>query len=456
MKERDAAFWKEALNDEMDSIMGNNTWELVDLPPGCKPIKCKFLFKRKRRVDGSIEKHKVRLVAKGFTQKHGIDYFDTYSPVARIATIRLLIAIAAINKLVIHQMDVKTAFLNGELDEEIYMEQPEGFIMPGHENKVCRLRKSLYGLKQAPKQWHQKFDQVVLAFGFKINESDKCAYIKFDGKGNGVIICLYVDDMLIFGTDLEQVQLTKRFLSSQFEMKDMGQADVILGIQIVRDEGSITLTQSHYIEKVLNRFNHLNCAPVSTPLDSSIELVKNTGNPVSQLEYSRLIGCLMYAMTCTRPDIALAIGKLSRFTINPSELHWFAIRRVLKYLKKTINYGLCYSGYPSVLEGFSDASWIVKDQNHASTSGWIFTLAGGAISWASKKQTLMAGSTMESEFIALASASKEAEWLRELLHEIPLWPKPVARSLSIVIVEATLARAYSQMYNGKSGHIGET
>ncbi|KAK9092583.1 hypothetical protein Syun_027494 [Stephania yunnanensis] len=162
----------------------------------------------------------------------------------------------------------------------------------------------------------------------------------------------------------------------------------------------------------------------------------------------------MYAMTCFRPDIALAVGKLNGVTINPSELHWFAIRRVLKYLKKIITYGLCYSGYPSVLEGFSDASWIVKDQNHASTSGWIFTLAGGAISWASKKQTLMAGSTMESEFIALASASKEAEWLRELLHEIQLWPKSVAPNSIHCDNEATLVRAYSQMYNGKSRHIG--
>jgi len=454
MKDRDEAFWKEALNDEMESLMSNNTWELVDLPPGCKPIKCKLLFKRKRRVDGSVERHKVRLVAKGFTQKHGIDYFDTYAPVARIATIRLLIAIAAIHKLVIHQMDVKTAFLNGELDEEIYMEQPEGFVMPGQEKKVCRLRKSLYGLKQAPKQWHQKFDQVILAYGFNINESDKCVYTKFDGKGNGVIICLYVDDMLIFGTDLYQVQLTKRILSSEFDMKDMGQANVILGIRIIRDDESITLTQSHYTEKVLKRFNHFDCAPVSTPLDRSVELVKNTSNLVSQLDYSKLIGCLMYAMTCTRLDIALAIGKLSRFTNNPSELHWFAIRRVLKYLKKTINYGLCYSGYPSVLEGFSNASWIVKDQDHASTSGWIFTLAGGAISWASKKQTLIASSTMESEFIALASTSKEGEWLCEILHEIPLWPKPIAPISIHCDNQATLTRAYNHVYNGKSRHIG--
>jgi len=434
--------------------MSNNTWELVDLPPKSKPIKCKLLFKRKRRVDGYVERHKVRLVANGFTQKHGRDYFDTCAPVARIVTIRLLIAIATIYKLVIHQMNVKTAFLNGDLDEEIYMEQLEGFVMPGQEKKVCRLRKSLYGLKQAPKHWHQKYDQAILAYGFNINESDKCVYTKFDEKRNGVIICLYVDDMLICGTDLYQVQLTKRIMSSEFDMKDMGQANVILAIQIVRDDESITLTQSHYIEKVLKRFNHMNCALVSTPLDPSVELVKNIGNLVSQLEYSKLIGCLMYAMTCTRPDIALAISKLSRFTSNPSELHWFAIRRVLKYLKKTINYGLCYGGYPSVLEGFLDASWIVKDQDHASTSGWIFTLVGGAISWALKKQTLITSSTMDSEFIALASASKEGEWLREILYEIPMWPKSLVPISIHCDNQTTLARAYNHVYNGKSKHIG--
>ncbi|GJW56818.1 zinc finger, CCHC-type containing protein [Tanacetum coccineum] len=160
MKSQDVAFWKEAINDEMDSIMGNNTWVLADLPPGCKPLGCKWIFKRKLKVDGTIEKFKARLVIQGFRQKSGIDYFDTYALVARISTIRLLIAMASIHNLIIHQMDVKTTFLNGELDEEVYMNQPQGFIMPGNENKVCKLIKSLYGLKQAPKQWHQKFDEV--------------------------------------------------------------------------------------------------------------------------------------------------------------------------------------------------------------------------------------------------------------------------------------------------------
>ncbi|GJR27387.1 zinc finger, CCHC-type containing protein [Tanacetum coccineum] len=220
---------KEAINDEMDSIMGNNTWVLADLPPGCKPLGCKWIFKRKLKVDGTIDTFKARLVIQGFKQKSGIDYFDTYAPVARINTIRLLIAMTSIHNFIIHQMDVKTTFLNGELDEE-----------------------------QAPKQWHQKFDEVVLSNGYLLNQADKCAYRKFDESGKGVIISLYVDDMLIFGTDKVQVDLTKEFLSSRFSVKDMGEADVIL---------------------------------VSTPMDTSEKLMPNNGQAVSQLEYSRVIGC---------------------------------------------------------------------------------------------------------------------------------------------------------------------
>ncbi|GJW43937.1 zinc finger, CCHC-type containing protein [Tanacetum coccineum] len=288
MKSQDVAFWKEAINDEMDSIMGNNTWVLADLPPGCKPLGCKWTFKRKLKVDGTIEN-----------------------------TIRVLIAMASIHNLIIHQMDVKTTFLNGDLEEEV------------------------------PKQWHQKFDEVVLSNGYLLNQADKCIYRKFDESGKGVIICLYVDDMLIFGTNQVQVDLTKDFLSSRFSMKDMGEADVIL---------------------------------VSTPMDTIEKLMPNNGQAVSQLEY----------------------------TSNPGTQHWQAIQQVLKYLKKTMDYRLTYTGYPLVLEGYIDASWISNTEDNSSTSGWVFLLGGGAISWASKKQICITGSTMESEFVALAAAGKEA------------------------------------------------
>ncbi|GJZ35330.1 zinc finger, CCHC-type containing protein [Tanacetum coccineum] len=297
MQSRDAAFWKEAIDDEIGSIMENNTWVLSDLPHGCKPLGCKWIYKRKMKVD--IDKFKARLVIQGFIQKEGIDYFDTYATVAHITTIRLLLALAAIQNLVIHQMDVKTAFLNGDLDEEVYMKQPEGFVIPGNKHKVCKLVKSLYGLKQEPKQWHQKFDEVVWSSGFHLNQSDKCVYSKFDDSGKGVIICLYVDDMLIFGTDQNQVDKTKKFLSSRFSMKDMGEADVILGIKIKRKNKGIVITQSHYIEKILKKFNREDCSSMCTPMDLVEKLKPNTGKPVDQLEYSRAIGCLMYAMTST-------------------------------------------------------------------------------------------------------------------------------------------------------------
>ncbi|GJV60557.1 zinc finger, CCHC-type containing protein [Tanacetum coccineum] len=364
MASRDVAFWKEAVQRRIDSIMHNDTWELTDLPLGCKALGCKWILKRKMKVDRSIDKYKARLIIQGFRQKEEIDFFDTYAQVARISTIRLLLALAAIHDLVIHQMDVKTAFLNGDLDEEIYMKQPKGFVMLGHESKVCKLKKSLYGLKQAPKQWHQKFDDVVLSTGFSLNQADKCVYSKIDAS-------------------------------------DLGEAEVILGIRIKRGNN-----------------------------DPTVKFRPNKGTPVSQLECSRAIGCLMYAMISTRLDIAFA------------------------YLKGTMDYGLTYSGYPSVIEGYSDASWINNMEDHSSTSGWVFLLGGGAISWASKKQTCITSSTMESEFVALAAAGNEAEWLRNLIYEIPLWPKPISTISIRCDSAATLAKAYSQVYNGKSRHLG--
>nr|GEX92334.1 zinc finger, CCHC-type [Tanacetum cinerariifolium] len=362
MQSRDSGFWKEAIDDEIGSIMENNTWVLSDLPPGCKPLGCKWIFNRKMKVDGTVDKFKARLVIQGFRQKEGIDYFDTYAAVARITTTRLLLDLTAIHNLVIHQMDVKIAFLN--------------------------------------------------------------------------------------------VDKTKKFLSLKFSMKDMGEADVILGIKIKRENKGIVITQSHYIEKILRKFNREDCSSVSTPMDLVEKLKPNTGEPVDQLEYSRAIGCLMYAMTSTRPDIAYVVGRLSRFTSNPSRQHWKAITRIFKYLRGTKNYGLSHVGYPSVLEGYSDASWINHVEDSSFTSGWVFLLGGGAISWASKKQTCITGSFMESEFIALAAASKEVEWLRNLIHEIPIWPKPIA-PISIQCDSApTIARAYIQIYNGKSRHLG--
>ncbi|KAJ9684091.1 hypothetical protein PVL29_016537 [Vitis rotundifolia] len=448
----DAPFWKEAINSEIESIMYNHTWELVDLPPGAKTIGCKWIFKRKLKQDGSIEKYKARLVAKGFKQRKDVDYFDTFAPMTRIASIRVLIALASIHNLVVHQMDVKTAFLNGDLEEEIYMDQPESCVVPGKEKKVCKLVKSLYGLKQAPKQWHNKFDHVLVTNGYSINDADKCIYSKYEDN-TCVVICLYVDDMLIFGTNLEVVCETKKFLGSKFDMKDLGEAEVILGIKIIRTPNGLKLSQEHYVEKILRKFEHFDCKPVSTPYDPSLQLKKNRELSVAQIEYAQILGSLMYLMNYTRPDIAYAVGRLSRYTQSPNQDHWTAIRRVLKYLRGTINYGLCFSGFPSVLEGFSDANWISDSDEMKSTSGYVFILGGSAVSWRSAKQTCITRSTMEAEFIALEKASSEAEWLRNLLADIPLWTRPAPSVSMRCDSQAAIAKAKSKIFNGKNRHI---
>uniref|UniRef100_A0A2N9I931 Reverse transcriptase Ty1/copia-type domain-containing protein n=1 Tax=Fagus sylvatica TaxID=28930 RepID=A0A2N9I931_FAGSY len=334
------------INDE-DSILSNNTWVLVDLPPGSNTIGCKWVFRRKYRTDGTIQTFKVRLVAKGFRQREGIDYFDTYAPVARITSIRVLIALASIYKLVVHQMDVKTAFLNGDLDEEVYMDQPEGFVLPGKEKKVCKLVKSLYGLKQAPKQWHEKFDIVILANGFKHNGADEYVYSKFTSEYE-VIVCLYVDDMLIFGTNMLGVCETKKYLASVFKMKDLNETDIILAF-------------------------------LNGDLDEEVYMDQPEGFVLPGNE--------------KKVYIAFAVNRLSRYTSNPSAEHWKAIARVLGYLKKTKDIGLYYSGYPAVLKGYSDANWVTSVGDNKSTSGWIFTLG------------------------------KKAEWLRNMLYDIELWPQ---------------------------------
>ncbi|WVZ93131.1 hypothetical protein U9M48_039137 [Paspalum notatum var. saurae] len=344
----DADNWKEAVQSELDSILSNETWELTERPYGCKPVGCKWVFKKKLRPDGTIEKYKARLVAKGYTQKEGEDFFDTYSPVARMTTIRVLLSLTVSYGLIIHQMDVKTAFLNGELQEEIYMEQPDGFVVKGQESKVCKLLKSLYGLKQAPKQWHEKFDTTLTSAGFAVNEADSCVYYRYGG-GKGVILCLYVDDILIFGTDIDVINEVKSFLSTKFDMKDLGEADVILNIKLIKDESGITLSQTHYVEKVLSRFGYIDSKPSPTPYDPR---------------------------------------------------------------------------HPAVLEGYSDANWISDDELYA-TSGYVFMLGGGAVSWRSCKQTILTRSTMEAELAALDTASVEADWLRELLMDLPVVEKPI-------------------------------
>jgi hypothetical protein len=399
--------------------MSNGTWEVVERPYGCKPVGCKWVLKKKLRPDGTIDKYKARLVAKGYIQKEE-DFFDTYSPVARLTTIRVLLSLAASHGLLVHQMDVKTAFLNEELGEEIYMDQPEGFVVKVQQGMVCKLVKSLYGLKQAPKQWHDKFDRTLTFVGFVTNEAGKCVYYRY-GRGEGVILCLYVDDILIFGTSLELIEEVKDFLSQKVEMKDLGEVDVILNIKLIKGEnGGVTLSQTHYVEKMLSRFGYNNSKPTPTSYDASLVLRKNLRIMVDQLRYSQIIGSLMYLASATRPDIAYAVSKLKWFVSNPGSEHWRALEQVMRYLVGTMNYGIHYSGDRKVLEGYSDANRISDADELKATSGYVFTLGGSAVSWKSCKQTIQTRSTMKAEIAALDTATVEVEWLHELLMDLSI------------------------------------
>jgi hypothetical protein len=276
----------------MDSILSNGTWELVDRPYVCKPMGYKWVFKKKLRKDGTIDKYKTRFVAKSYTQKEDEDFFDTYSSVARLTTIRVLLSLAALHGLLVHQIDVKTTFFNGELEEEIYTTQPDGFVVKGQEDKVCKLHKSLYGLKQAHKQYHKKFHVTLISVGFSVNKVDRCVYY-YHGGCQGVILCLYVDDTLIFGTSLDVINKLKAFLCQSFDMKDLGEANVILNIKLIKGDNEITLTKSHYVKNVLNHFRYKDNKPFSTPYDPSLVLRNNKRIGRDQLRYSQIFESLM-------------------------------------------------------------------------------------------------------------------------------------------------------------------
>jgi hypothetical protein len=302
---------------------------LVDLPSGRRFIGNKWVLKIKRKADGLIERYKARLVAKGYTQEEGIDYEDTFSPVVRIASVRLILAIVAHMDLELYQIDIRIAFLNGELNEEIYMDQPLGFKTKGQERKVCKLKRSIYGLKQASRQWNVKFHQAILKDGFTMMEEDHCVYLK-RSNNSFIILFLYVDDILIARNSKEMIDTAKKWLSSNFEMKDMGEASYVLGVKIIRDRSKrfLGLTQETYIKKMLERYHMQDSKPIDTPVDKSLSLscdmcpkTLEEKEKMSRVPYASAVGSLMYAMMYTRPDICYAVGLVSRYQSIPGQKH---------------------------------------------------------------------------------------------------------------------------------------
>ncbi|KAL0411156.1 UNVERIFIED_CONTAM: Retrovirus-related Pol polyprotein from transposon TNT 1-94 [Sesamum latifolium] len=378
MSDIDSDKWLEAMKFEMDSMGTNQVWTLVDPPNGARPVGCKWIYKRKLGADGEVTAFKARLVAKGYTQRPGADFEETYSPVAMAKFIRILLAIAAW---------------------------------------------SIYGLKQASRSGNTRFDEVIRGYDFIKNDYDPCIYKKISGNSVAYLV-LYVDDILLIGNDVKMLGDIKAWLSTQFSMKDIGEASYILGIKIYRDRSRrmLGLTQSSYIEKVLKRLKMDHSKRGVLPMRHGIKLSKKQSpktdeelKRMSNIPYASAVGSIQYVVQCTRSDVAYALSVTSRYQACAGEAHWGAVKSILKYLKRTKNMFLIYGGGELILEGYSDASFQSNDDDAKSQSGFVFKLNGGVVAWKSSKQDTTADSTTEAEYIAASEAAKEAVWMKNYI-----------------------------------------
>ncbi|KAL0293214.1 UNVERIFIED_CONTAM: Retrovirus-related Pol polyprotein from transposon TNT 1-94 [Sesamum radiatum] len=461
MSDIDSDKWLEAMKSEMDSMRSNQVWTLVDPPKGVRPVGCKGVYKCKLGANGEVTAFKARLVAKGYTQRPRVDFEETHSPVAMAKYIRILLAIAAWYDYEIWQMDVKTAFLNGFVEEEIFMDQPEGFTTDGEEQKACRLQRSIYGLKQASKSWKTHFDEVIRGNDFIKNDYDPCVYKKISGSSI-VYLVLYVDDILLSGNDVKMLGDIKAWLSSQFSMKDMGEASYILGIKIYRDRSRrmLGLTQSSYIEKVLKMFRMEHSERGVLPMRHGIKLSKKQSpktneelKRMSDIPYASAVGSIQYAVQCTRPDVAYALSVTSRYQACAGEAHWSAVKSILKYLRRTKDMFLIYDGGELILEGYNDASFQSDDDDAKSQSAFVFKLNGGVVAWKSSKQDTTADSTTKAEYIAVSKASKEADWMKNYIQELGVVPSIAEPVVIFCDNNGAIAQAKESRSHHRAKHI---
>jgi Reverse transcriptase (RNA-dependent DNA polymerase) len=426
----DAAHWNSAMQAEFDACVKQETWVVVprtDLPRGANILPVKWVFKQKLNEHGERVQFKARITPKGFKQKHGVDYFEVFAHTGKYKTLRIALALAAARDMEINQLDVPTAFVRADLEEEVYMEMPEGHREPG---MVCHLRKSLYGLKQSPRNWYRLLSSFILTLGWSAAVSDPCLFHRVSSANRLMLLFVFVDDMQGFYEtgDSDEWAETRRALCERFETKDLGDSKWMLGMLLTRNRAAktIQLTQELYITKSLERYGLSECRSARTPMASSNalqDLADGAGDPIPELLYQEKIGVLLYAAISTRPDIAFVVGKLAQYVKAPLQRHMHAADRVFRYLSGTRTFGLTFGG-PSrsstavTISAMSDADWASDKTDRKSVSGWIAYINGDAVSWQSKKQSAVALSTMESELYAECAATQELQWLRGFMKEI--------------------------------------
>jgi hypothetical protein len=409
--------WKEAMKEEMHALEKNKTWELVQLPEGKKAVGCKWVFTVKQTPEGKVERYKARLVAKGYSQTYGIDYDETFAPVAKMGTVRTLISCAVNFGWTLHQLDVKNAFLHGDLKEEVYMEIPHGFANSQTVGKVCRLKKSLYDLKQSPRAWFDRFRRAVCGMGYSQCNADHTVFFKHR-ESSITILAVYVDDIVITGDDIEEIKCLKEKLGKAFEVKDLGPLCYFLGIEVARSSKGIVLSQRKYVLDLLTETGMLGCRPCSSPIDKNHQICAESGDSVDRETYQRIVGRLIY-LCHTRPDISYAVSVVSRYMHDPRTGHMEIVYRILRYLKGTPGKGLWFRKNRHLnLEGYCDADWASSRDDRRSTSGYCVFVGGNLVSWRSKKQAVVAKSTAEAEYRAMALSLCEMMWLKRLLGEL--------------------------------------
>ena len=419
--------WKAAIQAELDTLTKMKTWQVVERPKGRNVIQCKWVFKIKKDAEGKIERYKACLVTKGFTQVENIDYYETWAPVAKLASIHTILALATHHDWDIDMFDFHNAFLNRELNDnkEVYMEQP-----PGHEDRdpcnfCLQLKKSLYGLKQAGRKWYNVVCQTFADLGFKKSKYDPAVFYIHSGD-NIIIMAIHVDDCTITGNNRVLLKEIKRKMKSRYSLTDLGPVNWLLGIKITRDQAArmISLSQESYIDSILARFNLTDAKPMSTPMDPLMRFSKDQSPQTLEemaemrnVPYQEGTGSLQYCAIATRPDIAFSVSLLSQYNKNPGQIHWEAVKRVLHYLKATKGWKLVYGTEQDNSKGFMDADGASQEHRHA-ISAYVFMIDGGAVSWSSKKQELVTLSTAESEYVAATYAAKEALWARRFVSKV--------------------------------------
>ena len=487
MKSVEKEFWEKAIAAEIQSMITHDVWQETIIPRHAKPITTKWVFRPKCDIHGNIVKYKARLVARGFEQVYGRDFDETYSPVTRLSSLRLLFTLASQFSLVLFQMDVETAFLNAPLQEEVYISVPQGISIQ-HPNNGFRLKRALYGLKQSPRAWYDDIHKSLTNQGYKCMQNESCLFYKHSNKGP-TIIALYVDDLIIAGKPEEATEV-KDFLNSRYTMKDLGEVNHILGCEVFRDlqKECIYLTQRRYIlstvKRFLNKEQLIKAGTNASPMESSIPLTtlmcptdQSDIDTMKSIPYREAIGSLLWLVAGTRPDIAFAVQSCARFCANPGMKHWKAVLRILRYLHRTINFGLVYrssmytttdskiynscntitftnsddTNLQTSVTGYSDSDWGRDPDTRRSISGYLMFMNGCLIGWCCKRQTSVALSSMEAEYMALCLATQEAVWLIELMHNLNFM-----RTNPITIFEdnqATIEFSNHNLHHAKSKHI---